>query len=190
MDWGEALPLVFLLLVALATGMLAAHAGREEVRVSAEPVWRMESFAAYSIFLGLILLPTTLYFYVFYADWFLFYWADTRQAPWLWGIVSALLTCAAGLLGFRTGTFLSRRGRCKAPRRIAGALLLLAVLVWPLGWDRISRVGSHRQFTHGYGLSEYLSSATFYSGALILLVASTAFAWVFLRIGHRTSEPV
>jgi hypothetical protein len=150
----------------------------------------MESFVAYLIFLGLILVPTASYFYVFYADWFLFYWVDTQHARALWGIVGALLPCAAGLLGFRLGAVLARRGLLKAPQGVGWALLLLAALVWPLAWSRISHVGSYRQFTHDYGLSAYLSSATFYSGALILAVMSIAFIWVFLRIGHRTSGAV
>lgn len=143
---------------------------------------------AYLIFLGLIVVPSALYFYVFYADWFLFYWVDTQQARSLWGIVGVLLPCTAGMLGFRIGAVLARRGLRKAPQRVGWVLLLLAALVWPLAWSRISRVGSYRQFTQDYGLAPYLSSGTFYSGALILAVVTIAFVWVFIRIGHRTSD--
>jgi len=85
------LPLLFLLFVAIATGGLSAYAGRDEIRHSGEAMWRTEAFLAYALFVGLVLLPTVIYFYVFHGDWFLFYWIDTGRAPWVWGFVAVLL---------------------------------------------------------------------------------------------------
>ena len=182
------MPLGFLLFMTIATGGLAAHAGREEIRVSPDPIWRVESFAVYAIFVGLILLPTALYFYVFYGDWFLFYWVDAARAPWLWGILVTLLIVGAAVVGFRLGSTLCRGSREKAIRRLAWALLVLAALVWPTGWARLSKVGSYRQFTLDYGLQSYITSPTFYSGLLILGLVALSFFWIVHRIGQRAQD--
>lgn len=187
---GAVLPLGFLLFMTVATGVLAAHAGRDEIRVSPDPIWRAESFAVYSIFVALILLPTTLYFYVFYGDWFLFYWVDVGRAPWFWGVLVALLIAGAAVVGFRLGSMLSRGDREKVVRRSVWGLLVLGFLVWPAGWGRLSKVGSYRQFNHDYGLQSYFASPTFYSGLLILGLVALSFMWIMHRIGQRTQEVV
>jgi hypothetical protein len=178
------------LFVAIATGALAAHAGRDEVRQSADPIWRMESFLGYAIFVGLVLLPTTIYFYAFHGDWFLFYWIDTSRSPWIWGILATLLLVAAAFLGFRLGAALCRASRDEAVRRATLGVLLFALAVWPLAWSRLSVVGSHRQFTRSYGLIEFFSSAAFYSGLTMLVIGGIAFASTVLRIARQTQQKV
>jgi hypothetical protein len=184
------LPLLFLLFVAIATGALSAHAGRDEVRQSADPIWRMESFLAYAIFVGLVLLPTTLYFYAFHGDWFLLYWVDTSRAPWTWGMLATLLLVGGAFLGFRLGAALCRASRDEAARRATIAVLLFALTVWPLAWSRLSLVGTHRQFTRRYGLIEFFSSAPFYAGLTMLIIGGIAFASVVFRISRQTQQKV
>jgi len=182
------LPLLFLLLIAIATGALSAHAGRDEVRNSADPVWRMEAFLAYGLFVGLVLLPTVIYFYVFHGDWFLFYWIDTGRAPWVWALLAILLLLGAASLGFRLGVALCRASRDSAARRITIGALFIGLAVWPLGWDRLSVVGSYRQFTRDYGLTAFFASPVFYSGLAMLVIIGVAFGWVVYRIDRQTRD--
>ena len=182
------MPLLFLLCIAIATGALAAHAGREEVRHSADPVWRMEAFLAYALFVGFVLVPTVLYFYVFHGDWFLLYWVDTELAPWFWGILVLLAVAGLGALGFRLGAALCRANRERAIHRIAVVTFVLALGVWPLAWRRLSLVGSYRQFTRDYGLTGYFSSAAFYSGLVMLILLAASFVWVIHRVDNHTHE--
>jgi hypothetical protein len=182
------LPLLFLLLIAIATGALSAHAGRDEVRHSSDPVWRMEAFLAYALFVGLVLLPTAIYFYVFHGDWFLFYWVDTARAPWVWGMLATLLLAGAAFLGFGLGAALCRASRDAAARRITAGALFIALAVWPLGWDRLSVVGSYRQFTRDYGLTTFFTSPVFYSGLAMVLTIGLAFGWLVYRIDRHTSD--
>jgi hypothetical protein len=184
------LPLLFLLLIAIATGALSAHAGRDEVRHSADPVWRMEAFLAYALFLGFVLVPTAVYFYVFHGDWFLFYWIDTGRAPWLWGLLATLLLLGAASLGFLFGAALCRASRDVAARRIATGALFIALAVWPLGWDRLSVVGSYRQFTRDYGLTAFFLSPAFYSGFVMLVIIGVAFGWIVYRVDRQTRDGV
>jgi len=183
------LPLLFLLLIAFATGVVAAHAGRDEVRLSPEPIWRMEAFSAYALFVAFVLVPTTGYFYVFHGDWFFFYWIDTDRAPWFWGILGALVVMSAATAGFRLGVAFCRGSRDVAARRVPVGVLLIALCVWPLAWNRLSAVGSYRQFSRDYGLTSFFGSPAFYSGLAMLIIGSIAFLWVVTRIGQQTHQP-
>ena len=183
------LPLFFLLFIAFSTGVLAANAGREEVRHSADPMWRMESFLAYAIFVGLVLIPTTVYFYAFHGDWFLSYGIDTGHAPWSFGIFVVLLVSGLAVAGFRLGSALCRLGRQTLLRRLAVAGFVAALAVWPIGWNRIRFVGTYREFTRDYGLTGYFSSPVFYAGLVMLILLVSSFVWVLYRVDAHTHEP-
>lgn len=180
------MPLLFLLFIAIATGALSAHAGLDEVRHSADPVWRMEAFLAFALFVGFVLLPTAIYFYVFHGDWFLFYWVDTGHAPWVWGLLVVLLLLGSASLGFVAGATLCRASRNVATRRIAIGAFVIALAVWPLAWERLSVVGSYRQFTRDYGLIPFFASPAFYSGLTMLIIIGVAFGSVVYRIDRHT----
>ena len=184
------MPLLFLLFIAIATGALSARAGLDEVCHSADPVWRMEAFLAFALFVGFVLLPTAVYFYVFHGDWFLFYWIDAGRAPWAWGILAALLLLGAASLGFGLGAALCRASRDVASHRIAVGAIFIALAVWPLGWERLSVVGSYRQFTHDYGLTAFFASPAFYSGLTMLTIIGIAFGWLVYRIDQHTQQSV
>jgi hypothetical protein len=187
---GNPLPLLFLLFVAIAAGALSAYAGRDEIRHSGEVMWRTESFLAYALFVGLILVPIVIYFYVFHGDWFLFYWVDTQRAPWVWGFVAVVLLLGTSFVGFQLGAALCRASREAAARRIAVVASLVGFAVWPLAWERLSVVGSHRQFTRDYGLVAFFASPAFYSGLVMLVVATASFAWIVFRIDRQTRDVV
>ncbi|MBT8451185.1 MAG: hypothetical protein KJO40_04370 [Deltaproteobacteria bacterium] len=184
------MPLLFLLLIAFATGALSAYAGRDELRHSSDPVWRMETFLAYALFVTLVLVPTTIYFYAFHGDWFLFYWVDTARAPWFWGLMGAALLLGAALLGFWIGLALCRASRDLATRRITIGSVLMALAVWPLAWSRLSVVGSHRQFSRDYGLTTFFASPAFYSGLAMVLVIVLAFGWLVYHVDRHTRDSV
>jgi len=149
----------------------------------------MESFGAYALFVGFVLLPTAVYFYVFHGAWFLFYWVDTGRAPWAWGLLGGALVLGMASLGFRLGTALGRASRDVAVRWITVGALFMALAVWPLGWTRLAVVGSYRQFTRDYGLTAFFASSAFYAGVAMLVIIGAAFGWVLYRIEQRTREP-
>lgn len=184
------MPLLFLLLIAIASGALSAYAGRDEVRNSSDPIWRMESFLGFAIFVVLVLLPTLVYFYVFHGDWFLFYWVDTVRTPWVWGLLSMLFLVGAAALGFWLGAAACRASRDVAARRITMAALFTALAVWPLAWARLSVVGSYRQFDRDYGLVGFFASPVFYSGIVMLLTIGLAFGWLVYRIDRHGRDTV
>ena len=148
----------------------------------------MEAFLAFALFVGFVLVPTAVYFYVFHGDWFLFYWVDTGRAPWVWGLLAVLLLLGSASLGFGLGAALCRASRDLATRRIAIGALFIGLAVWPLGWERLSAVGSYRQFTRDYGLTAFFASPAFYSGLAMLIIIGAAFAWVAYRIDRHTHD--
>lgn len=182
------MPLLFLLLISIATGALSAHAGRDEIRHSADPLWRMEAFLAYSLFVALVLVPTAIYFYVFHGDWFLFYWIDTGRAPWFWGLAAGLLVLGAASLGFILGAALCRASRDALVRRLSAGVLFVALAIWPSIWRRLSVVGSYRQFSRDYGLTAFFASPAFYSGLVTGLLLLAAFVWLVYRIDRQTRD--
>lgn len=184
------MPLLFLLFMTVAAGALSAYAGRDEVRHSGDRVWRMEAFLAFALFVGFVLVPTAVYFYVFHGDWFLFYWVDTARVPWVWGLLTVLLLLGSAALGFGIGAALCKASRDGAARRIAIGALFIAVVVWPLGWARLSVVGSYREFTRDYGLTGFFESPAFYSGLAMLIILGLAFGWVAVRIDRHTHDTV
>ncbi len=184
------MPLLFLLFIAFATGAFAAYSGREEVRLSADPVWRMESFLGYALFVAFVLLPATILFYAFHGDWFLFYFVDTSRAPWLIGLLVALAVAGAAWFGFQLGGAFCRASRDTAARRLAAGALISALAIWPLAWSRLSVVGTYRQYTRDYGLTSYVVSPAFYSGVAILLIMALAFGWLAYGIDRQTGDAI
>ncbi len=174
--------------MALATGILAARAGRDEIRYGTDLLWATEAFLAYAMFVAMVLLPVTLYFYLFYGDWFLMYLVDTGRAIWMWGALSVLSVVGFAALGFRLGAALCGLDRQRLAGRLGVGIALLGLIVWPSGWPRLARVGSYRQFTRDYGLLEYPSSTAFYSGALMALLVLIAFVWVLRHIDGHSAE--
>jgi hypothetical protein len=107
-----------------------------------------------------------------------------------WGLLGALLLLGAAFLGFRIGVAFCRASRDTAARRITAGALFIALAVWPLGWDRLSVVGSYRQFTRDYGLTAFFASPAFYSGVAMLLTIGLAFGWLVYRIDRHTNDSV
>ena len=82
---------------------------------------------------------------------------------------------------------MARSGSRKLVFVLIGALVL-AVMVWPLAWQRLSVVGSYRQFTRDYGLTAFFASPAFYSGLIMLVITGVAFGWVVYRIDRQTRD--
>jgi len=75
-----------------------------------------------------------------------------------------------------------------AARRVTVGALFIALAVWPLAWERLSVVGSHRQFTRDYGLTAFFASPAFYSGLTLLVIIGGAFGWIVYRIDRHTHD--
>jgi hypothetical protein len=179
------LPFTTLLLTAFAMGAASALAGSHELRVSPRPMILSDSFAAFVAFALMLLLPATLYFYVFHGDWFMLYLVDVRRVPSALALLGLLCEMSLGLLGFLFGAACVRSHRKSwviAALVICGIAALSVVIAVP---ERLRVVGTLRQFRGGFGLTRYGGSLL--QGALAmggLLSAGAAYLLYRIRRGQ------
>jgi hypothetical protein len=176
-----------MLSVALLSGILSALAGRSEIKLSPRHPLLTRAFGAYLIFALCVLVPVSVYFYVFHGDWFLLYLVDVREVPSAIALVGFVLEAGIGAAGFALGSSLLRSQREAISGGIAGLALLVAVGVPLLLRDRLSRVGSFSQFEGGFGLTDFTAGPLFL-GTLTMggvLAVGMAFLLGRLWVGER-----
>jgi hypothetical protein len=171
-------PLPSLLAFAFASGLAAAMAARVELRVSPRPPLLTRSFAAWTLFAVLVVVPVSVYFYVFHGDWFLLYTLDVGRIPSAVAMLGFLLEIGLGALGFALGASLVRSQREVVAGGLLGLSLLVAVAAPLLAKDRLRLVGSFAQYRGGFGLASYGEGALF-AGTLVMTTLTLA-AFVFL----------
>lgn len=168
--------------------MVAAFAGHVEVSTAADRWWASESFRAFGIFMGLVLLPVASYFYAFHGDWFLFYLAHTGSVISPLGLLTLALVAAAAIGGFRLGTILCRQEDPRKFLNSALGVLGLGVALFLAGWNRTTVIGSQRQFEKQFGLESYWGSAAFWGGIWMTLLLAAAVAYLFYVLRARYSR--
>jgi hypothetical protein len=182
-------PLPSLLCIAFASGIAAAIAGRSELRVSPRPALLTRTFGAYAIFLAALLVPISVYFYVFHGDWYLLYLIDVRRVPSAFALLSFMGHGAIGAGGFGFGASLVRSQKDFLAALSVGATLALAFGFVVAARSRLSLVGSYAQYHRGFGLSPIAESAVLEGGVLMGFLLLLGLAGLLVRIhwGSRRS---
>lgn len=177
------MPLPTLVFLAFGVGVSAALAAGHELRIQPRHALLTVSFKAFALFLALLLLPVSAYFYVFHGDWFLLYVVDVRRVPSALALAGLLLEGGIAVLGFLTGAALARAQRVGAGVAVvlvsvAGAAAV--VLVWR---DRLAEVGTFSQHRGDYGLHPY-GGALLQGGLALGGILLVGAAYLVARIGH------
>ncbi|MFW6067661.1 MAG: hypothetical protein ACOC97_04925 [Myxococcota bacterium] len=176
------MPLPTLLFIVIASGFGAALAAKAELRVNPRPSVLTRSFAAYVLFLGLVVVPVSVYFYTFHGDWFLLYLMDVRRLPSALALVGFLGEGALGVGAFALGAALVRGQR----EGIAKALVVLtavgAVAVVPAARDRLAVVGTFAQYHGDFGLHAYGSGALLQGTIAMGLIMALGLAYLVIRL--------
>lgn len=176
------MPLPSVLCLAFGTGLAAALAARNEIRLSARHPLLTRSYGAFGIFLGLVLLPISVYFYVFHGDWFLLYLWDVRDVPSAIALVGFLLEFGLGTLGFALGASLARSQRDSVVGVGVGVSVLGAIAPIGLASDRLAVVGSYAQYHGGFGLSRFDEGAMVQGIALMVVLFVVGAAFTLTRV--------
>lgn len=134
------------------------------------------AFAAYLLYAGLVLVPVSVYFFLFHGDWYLLYLTDTQRVPSALVLIGGVLELALGGAGFLIGASLVRTQRDQWAGAVIGATLSLAAGMLPLVQDRLAVVGSYAQFHGDFGLGPY-------GGALLQGTVVMAF-WMLLGLAY------
>lgn len=168
-------------------GTLAALAGRAEIKLSPRHPLLTRSFAAFLAFALCVLVPISVYFYVFHGDWFLLYLIDVREIPSAIALVGFVGEALIGVLGFSVGAMLLRSQREPLVGASAAVALAVAALVPLLLRDRLSRVGSYAQFNGGFGLVDFTAGPLFFSTILmtVAFLGAAGFLLGRLWVGER-----
>jgi hypothetical protein len=182
------LPLPSLLCIAFASGVASAIAGRSELRVSPRPALLTRSFGAYAIFLSVLLVPISVYFYVFHGDWYLLYLVDVRRVPSALALLSFMGHVALGAAGFLLGAGMVRSQRDVLAGLSAGAVTALGVGVFGLARARLSVVGTYAQYHRGFGLAPITESGLLDGGVLMSVLLVIGLAALLFRVHWGTRK--
>jgi hypothetical protein len=166
-------PLPSLLCFVFAAGIAIALAGRAEIRMSPRPVLLTSSAAALLLYASLLVVPVGVYFYVLHGDWFVAYTVDVQRVPSALALIGFIFVVVVGVAGFASAAILVRAQR----DAVSGALLVLALVatiaVALLLRGRLSVVGTHAQFTRGFGLTDFsagpVQPSVWLMGAVLVL---------------------
>jgi uncharacterized membrane protein YuzA (DUF378 family) len=139
------------------------------------------SFKAYALFLSLLLLPISVYFYVFHGDWFLLYAVDVHHVPSAVALLGFMAEGGFGVLGFSLGAALARsqrNGLGYAVVGLAGLLSLSVIALWP---ERLAVVGTCAQYRGDFGLHAY-GGALMHAGLAMGLLLAYGATYLLVRI--------
>ena len=179
-------PFPSLILFTFGIGVAAALTAAERLRFSPRPVLLSGSFGVFAMYLGLLLIPVSIYFYVFHGDWFLLYLADVQTIPSALALLFFLVQALLAVLGYLIGAALARNQHATTGIAVAGICLAASVGVLFAFPDRLTVVGSYAQYHGDFGLVRYGRSPVL-QGALpmgALLLAGTAFLLTRPRVNH------
>jgi hypothetical protein len=164
-------------------GVAAALTGAHELRLSPRHALLSGSFGVLLAFLGLLVVPISVYFYVFHGDWFMLYLVDVRRVPSALALLGFVLEALLGVLGFMIGASLVRTQRSGIAHALLALTVLGAVSVVLVCPERLRMVGTYGQYRGGFGLTSY--GGTLLQGTVsmgVVLAAGTAF--LVYRIRH------
>ena len=161
------MPLPPLVAFALVTGLAASLAGRNEIRMSPRPILLTRGFASYLSYACLVVVPVSVYFYIFHGDWFLLYTIDVNRIPSAVALVGFLAQAGLGAMGFLLGAALVRNQRETIVAVMTGVVFLAGAIVTLANTERLSQVGSHVQFHGQFGLAAY-EDGSLMTGALAM----------------------
>jgi hypothetical protein len=149
------LPIPTQLLFTFASGVLVALSARADLRGSPRTVLLSHAFAAYLLYASLVVVPASLYFYLFHGDWYLMYLVDSQRVPSALVLLACGLEVGLGVGGFIMGAAFARNQREPWAGAVIGVTASLGAAVIPLARQRLSVVGSYAQYHGDFGLAPF-----------------------------------
>lgn len=123
--------------------------------MSPRPILLTKGFAAYLSYAVLVVVPISVYFYVFHGDWFLLYSIDVNRIPSAVALVGFVVEAGLGAIGFLIGALLVRNQRETIVAVLASLVLVVGSIAVVVQTDRLAQVGTHAQFHGQFGLAAY-----------------------------------
>ena len=128
-----------------------------------------DAFASFLLYAGLVVVPVSVYFYVFHGDWYLLYTIDTARVPSALALIGTLALVGVGAGGFLFGASLVRSQREQWAGAAVGVTISMALGVLPLARHRLAVVGSYAQFHGDFGPGGGFQAGVITAGMVVLL---------------------
>lgn len=176
------MPLPPLVILAVVSGLAAAVAGRYELRQSPRPIPLTRAAMAYTSFAVLVVVPVSVYFYVFHGDWFLLYTLDVDRIPSAIALVGFVAEAGLGGLGFLLGAVLVRNQRETIVGVLIGVLVIGAAVVTAMYLDRLAQVGTYAQFHGQFGLTAFEDGPLLTGGLTMGALTTVGLAFLLVRL--------
>ena len=180
------MPIPTLFLLAFASGVAAAIASRKELRVSPRPALLSRGFGALAIFLTLVVVPISVYFYVFHGDWSLLYLVDVRAIPSAAALLGFVVEGVFGAVGFMAGAALVRAQREALAGVLTGVVVALGAALVGLMRDRLAVVGSYAQYRGGFGLQPFADAPVLVGALSMGAIFAVGLAYLLVRLAFST----
>lgn len=134
------------------------------------------------IFVALVVIPISVYFYAFHGDWFLVYTVDVRRLPSAVALFGFVLEAAIAACGFILGAVLVRNRHGWIASAIAGVAVGSAVVLTAALRERLAVVGTLAQYKGDFGLSPF-ASGPLLPGALAMgAILFAGYGWLVSRL--------
>ena len=182
------MPFPTFIFVAFACGIAAALAARVELRMSIRPVPLTNSFFVFGIFTWLVLIPASVYFYVFHGDWFLLYSINVQKIPSAVAILVFLFEAGTGFFGFTIGSILARGQQLAAGYILIAVSVLASVAVVVIFADRLAFVGTYAQYHGDFGLEPYRSSVALKGTVSMGAILTIGIVYLLTSLNYRGSR--
>jgi hypothetical protein len=161
---------------------MTSIASRTELRLSPRHALLTNGFGAYAIFATLVLVPVSVYFYVFHGDWFLLYLFDVQRIPSAIALLGFVAEAGIGAIGFASGAALMRSQR-DTLAGIAVALSLLVGIGVPVAMrERLAVVASFAQYEGGFGLTPFTEASLLPGAIAMSLLLTTGLVFMLIRL--------
>ncbi len=174
------MPTLFLL--AFASGVAAALASRRELRLSPRPAVLTLGFGALALFLCLVLVPVSVYFFVFHGDWALHYLVDVASVPSAVALVGFMLEVALGAGGFAVGAALVRGQREPIAAALLAGVVLVGAAALVVARERLAVVGTWAQFHGGFGLAPFGVGTMVYETVVMAVFVVLGLGYLIARV--------
>jgi hypothetical protein len=157
--------------------------------MSIRPVLLTNSFFVFAIFVSLVLVPASVYFYVFHGDWFLLYSINVQKIPSAIALFVFFLEAGIGILGFVIGAILARGRRLSIGFVLIAASTVASIAAAFIFPERLSVVGSYAQYHGDFGLESYASSVVLKGSLAIGAILAIGIAFLVTSLNARGTRP-
>ncbi|MBN1654075.1 MAG: hypothetical protein JXA30_09885 [Deltaproteobacteria bacterium] len=156
--------------------------------MSIRPVLLTNSFFVFVIFISFVLVPASVYFYLFHGDWFLLYSINVQRIPSAVALLLFVLEAAIGFFGFLIGAILARGQQLSYGYFLIGTSVLASLSVLFVCPERLAVIGSYAQYHGDFGLQSYGSSVVMKGTLAVGTILIIGIVFLITSLNYRNAR--